>query len=95
MGETIVAAALRIQLLAVSTSIENEPMIFSKPAPARHNHLVHEIAELLDRVIEPNEQGFLTSTGRYVGRDEAWQIASVAGQIVDTLCQPLFSESIW
>lgn len=43
-------------------------------------------------------QGFLTSTGRFVSREEAWGIALAAGQIVRRVGGDegrLFSENLW
>lgn len=75
--------------------------IISLPKPARH----HTILQTLDTemqiggVINPQQQGFITSTGRYVNRTEAWYIALAAGQITrktsgeDT--PNLYSEDLW
>lgn len=93
-AETIVAAALCVQLPEVTPDIENAAMVFSKAAPARHHHLVHEVAALVGRPISPSEQGFITSTGRYVGRVEAMCIAEAAGQVKSDHVQ-LFSEDLW
>jgi hypothetical protein len=87
--ETIVAAA-----------IYHGGTIFL-PRPARH----HTILQAMDTemqiggVINPQQQGFITSTGRYVNRTEAWYIALAAGQITrktsgeDT--PNLYSEDLW
>ncbi|MEL4071706.1 hypothetical protein WKW50_16295 [Ochrobactrum sp. GPK 3] len=75
--------------------------IISLPKPARH----HTILQAMDTemqiggVINPQQQGFITSTGRYVNRTEAWYIAQAAGQIIrktsgeDT--PNLYSEDLW
>lgn len=74
--------------------------IISLPRPARH----HTILQTLDTemqiggVINPQQQGFITSTGRYVNRTEAWYIALAANQIIrksndDT--PNLYSEDLW
>lgn len=43
-----------------------------------------------------NTQGFLTSSGEFVGRNEAYKIAHEAGQIIRDLSQTvLYSESIY
>jgi hypothetical protein len=44
------------------------------------------------------DMGFVTSTGRYVGREEAWDIAKKVGQIIEREHQRegyLFSEDIY
>ena len=40
------------------------------------------IEAIQEHQLHGRNQGFLTSTGRYVGRREAWGLASEAGQIV-------------
>ena len=47
---------------------------------------------------EPLEQGFVTSDGRFVDREEAWRIAVDAGQVTEvaqTSRRELFSEDLW
>lgn len=44
--------------------------------------------------IHEREQGFLTNTNRFVGREEAGQIAFQSGQI-KTKTDHLFSEDVW
>lgn len=99
--ETIVAAALRIELAPIP-HIENEAMVFSKPKPARHHHLIHQVAGLIGRPVSPDEQGFLTNEGRYVSRRQAYHIARLSGQIpfeeriIPTPgTEKIFSEDLW
>lgn len=77
--------------------------IISLPPPARH----HTILQAMDLTMGmdainfgmPQCQGFLTSTGRYVGRVEAFYIASAAGQIKEKTGNKgeptLYSEDLW
>jgi hypothetical protein len=66
------------------------------PAPARHHnvlHLIHYIT-LVDHVF--GAQGFMTSEGRFVEREEAGQIALAAGQTDKLKWGPdLYSEDLW
>ncbi len=86
--ETIVAAA-----------VSRNGIIYSSPPPARHHTLMH----LLDvnhgtghDPFRPDEQGFLTSEGRFVGRRAAAGIAISAEQILETkFGAELFSEDLW
>jgi hypothetical protein len=66
--------------------------LFSLPAPARHSDVMHEFAHTCMR-----EQGFITSSGRFVGRAEAWTIAETALQIkkITGPAGVLFSEDLW
>jgi hypothetical protein len=87
--ETIVAAALKIQSMTISA-----------PPPARHHTLLHAIFNTYGErgpMIKATDQGFLTSTGRFVSREEAVTIAMAAGQIIKPKFQPqqLFSEDLW
>ena len=43
-------------------------LICSLPAPARHHTIMHALFKIEAR-LEELEQGFLTSTGRFVGRE--------------------------
>lgn len=41
------------------------------------------------------DQGFLTSTGRFVDREEAWTIAVAAGQVEKGAARDLWSEDLY
>lgn len=99
--ETIVAAALRLRspwrLVAGGYP---EYLVISAPPPARHHSLLHPLHVLLDRhAVGPDDQGFLTSAGRYVGREQALQVALAAGQpLIEHASRhatQLFSEDLW
>lgn len=75
-----------------------EPVVVSKPAPARHHHVIHEVAVATGKPVHPLAQGFVTSTGRFVDRKEAMVIALTAGQLLDPskMALPqLYSEDVW
>ena len=85
--ERIVSAAVRIGPTAVTF-----------PPPARHGDIMKAIHDINRKLlIKPSDQGFLTSTGRYVTRGEAQLIAVAAGQVSDepALRGELFSEDLW
>ncbi|MFA5898823.1 MAG: hypothetical protein WC829_06885 [Hyphomicrobium sp.] len=85
-GERVVAAAILF-----------DGIICVLPPPARHHTILHAIHALVpDRIIGPKEQGFVTDTGRFVGREEAAVIAVRAEQIeVPQYGRDLFSEDLW
>lgn len=93
MTETIIAAACRIV---------NDAGIYvaSVPKPGRHHHIFRALKASGEQcLILPDDQGFLTSTGCFVEREEAFLIASRAGQVNR---KPggydgpqLFSEDLW
>lgn len=71
-------------------------IMVSLPAPYRHAHVMHPTNIMAGRHVT-EQQGFLTSKGRFVPRDEAWKIAEVQGQIKQTTGSKgtLFSEDMW
>lgn len=84
VDETIIAAAVML-----------DDEVWQLPSPARHHHILWAIDQVLPgRAIEAHEQGFITNTGRYVGRTDARRIAIMAGQ-TDTDKPELFSEDLW
>lgn len=90
--------AIRRPEKIVSAAILVGDMAFSAPPPARHHTLLHALHEVSDKLfVGPSQQGFLTSAGRYVGREEALKIALAAKQIEAPKFQPhhLFSEDLW
>jgi hypothetical protein len=88
MSESIVKAALL-----------HKGVVFTLVLPgARHNHLFQALSELgilsNDDLAADTEQGFVTSDGRYVGRQDAVQLALAAGQIPEAR-RELFTEDLW
>lgn len=84
----------------VAVAITSKGMIFTKPAPTRHHNVLNDMSIVfgLDAIEHgiPENQGFLTSEGVYVGREEAAKIAIAAGQITKTNWgKHLFSEDLW
>ncbi len=85
--ETIVAAAMQYEGVTISL-----------PQPARHGQVMQSAEAFMTHYqIAASCQGFLTSTGRFVNRVQARQIAYVAGQNPDTTGneRDLFSEDLW
>lgn len=88
-SERITAAAIRFHGTVVSL-----------PPPARHHHCIRAAVHVgYDDWRPGHEQGFITSDGRFVDREEALRIATAAGQIIDDdSTRPhigLFSEDVW
>lgn len=101
-AETIVAAAIRVWNTTTTLTPPDYPEFFivSAPPPARHHSLIHPMSTMIGRWSKgPEDQGFLTSTGRYVGREEGLQIALASGQpMIDHPSRHatlLFSEDLW
>lgn len=87
--ETVVAAAISIEGLTLSL-----------PRPARHGQVL-QLSDIVfgDKYVGREVQGFLTSTGRFVTRVEAMNIAFLAKQRFRQKkpCAPpqLYSEDLW
>ena len=93
------AAASKERIIAAAISIEG--MTLSLPLPARHGQVLHAAINmhLADHMIHAATQGFLTSTGRFVNRVQAKQIAHLAGQPQmrpeSERTKDLYSEDLW
>ena len=86
MSERIVAAA-----------IMQRGKLYTLPAPARHADVIRVIAAETDQPVT-GDQGFITDSGRFVGRRQAFRIATEASQPLRNIaCAPgmLFSEHLW
>lgn len=105
MTETIVAAAIRVPVKAKwrkqmwnDQRIYPDKLTITAPPPARHFTLMHPIHTMLGSV-KFEDQGFITSSGRYVEREEALRIALASGQpMIDHPSRHsrwLFSEDLW
>lgn len=84
----------------VAAAVHAYGATWSLPRPHRHHHILWAIdkAGLCAMTPGPDAQGFLTSDGRFVGREEAANIAVAAGQITrDQMVskRDIFSEDLW
>jgi hypothetical protein len=81
--------------------------VWDVPQPGRHNDVINIYVYGMTQPPEGSaklrslrhfEQGFLTSTGRFVGREEALSIARAANQIIKRCGgdeDELYSENLW
>ena len=81
-------------------AINHEGRVYTLAAPNRHNHLIahaREVLELPKEACDVKNQGFVTSTGRFVTRKEAVGIARAARQLKRDIGRAtiLFSEDCW
>lgn len=81
----------------VGVALEHEGVLHSLPSPARHHDIIQILYKVYEDTIIPETEGFMTSTGRYVLREEALLIAKNANQLLPSHEHPteLFSESVW
>mgnify|MGYP000066440921 CR=1 FL=1 len=81
-----------MQIVGVAMRMIGGDTVISAPAPERHVHLIHGLADPLDW-----EQGFITCGGDFVNRVEAMKIAQAAGQkfVRPPYNDELFSENLW
>jgi hypothetical protein len=88
MNERIVAAAICY-----------DGIVYSVPPPGRHHTIAHHMGRNGLACEQQREQGFLTSLGRYVNREEACRIAQTAGQLEGRKktgsSHALYSEDLW
>ena len=66
--------------------------IYSIEIGRRHNDILARFGKLH---LDITQQGFYTSWGRFVNREEALQIAKEAGQVGETGCSKLYSEDLY
>ena len=74
------------------TNTLEDDEIYSIEIGRRHNDILARFGKSQLEVIK---QGFYTSYGRFVSREEALQIAKDAGQIKETDSNILFSEDLY
>ena len=83
----------------IETSAVKKPdgVVIDLPRPARHHNVIAKICEEpgVKYVGSDSVQGFITSEGRFVDRQEAFAIAANAGQIIIQSNHILFSEDLW
>lgn len=83
--ESILAAAIKTDDGNVAIALR----------PGRHPDIIHHLARSGFKTPIAGAQGFITSTGRFVGRVEAKKIAIEAGQLVESEYPQLYSEDLW
>ena len=78
-------------------AIRHKGVVYHAIRPGRHHHVFQTMHALGLHGESMREQGFLTSSGRFVDRREGLAIASAAGQIKDKTFPHdiLFSEDMW
>jgi len=78
-------------------AIVTEGKLFQLPKPKRHHHCIEMASQQLGKPVSNGTQGFITSSGRYVLREEALKIAKDANQLLERHrhATQLFSESVW
>jgi hypothetical protein len=88
--ETIILSAIK------TTTNENNIVVSAALQPhSRHCNIIHHLAKMGFLIPIKGEQGFITSTGRFVERAEAKKIAIDSGQIKETISSTLTSEDLW
>ena len=71
--------------------------LWSLPRPYRHHH-IFALAAFTGKGVDPSTQGFTTTLGRFVDRQEAAKVAAQAGQHMRRGHDPvstLYSEDLW
>lgn len=78
----------------VAAAIKRDDVVYTLPAPARHNDVIRMMVEQGVPPPISHKQGFVTSAGRFVDRTEAADIAYEAKQI-PAFVNLLMSEDVW
>lgn len=79
---------------AIKITINDETIIISGYRHGDCFNIVHKLCP--NKYINQDEQGFLTSSGRFVDRIEAKKIAKQANQLIrDSIFSKLISEDIY
>ena len=92
------------QISAAALLIDDQ--IITLPPPARHHHLIHAACSVgYTDYVAQSMQGFVTTYGRFVDREEAMVIARRANQVIPRTSgytegeindgPKLFSEDLW
>ena len=87
--------------MITAAAIRFEGLVWTLPRPARHHHIIQHIAEVTGATYVPGgkAQGFVDHMGRFVGRESAWGIARLCGQLKPRTpggeYHTLFSEDVW
>jgi hypothetical protein len=91
-------------LRIVAVAIRRDDLVLTIPRPARHHHIFHA-ADAAGFPLSHFDQGFVTSDGLFVEREEARRIAEAADQLIECRGQDgipfvrqhpeLFSEDVW
>jgi hypothetical protein len=80
-------------------AIRYESTVYSTTPPGRHHNVIWQMCEagLPSEACAMQNQGFVTSTGRFVDRYEGFRIAKAAGQLWRSPTPPnmLTSEDVW
>ena len=83
-----------------TAAIKVYDVVWTLPRPTRHHTLIQAWSQAHYKdgknasIPDGHEQGFVTNYGDYVGREEAANIAYLAGQIKEPK-KTLFSEDLW
>lgn len=83
--------------MIVAAAIKYGSLIHFLPQPARHNDIIAEMVKNGYPKPISGEQGFITSSGRFVNRELALSIADSYGQIIvkNGSKTKLYSEDLW
>lgn len=82
-------------------AITLDGIVYSLPAPNRHHNVIHYVIDVTDGDVRPYVQGFITSSGEFLDRKQAMQLAMANGQLNRRPGEQfyqgpeLYSEDLW
>ena len=80
--------------IALNAAIRKDGLLYVMERPYRHHDLIRGMALAGHSAPVGGEQGFITSEGRFVSREEAGVLAFSAGQ-TDRPIMSLLTENVW
>ena len=83
--------------IIVTAAVKYGDLIIMVERPGRHHNVLHQVYEMAGGAPTHGIQGFVTSYGRFVGRETGYEIANMNGQIRKKhgSAYYLFSEDMW
>lgn len=90
-NEKLILSAIKLSDECVVVKLQSE----DKMNKSRHCFIIRDMVQAGIKPPINGEQGFLTSTGRFVLREEGKEIVLASGQIKSTLSNTLCSEDLW
>lgn len=91
LKEKLILSAIKLSDECVVVKLQSK----DKMNKSRHCFIIKDIVVCGIKPPINGEQGFLTSTGRFVSREEGKEIALASGQIKSTFSGTLCSEDLW
>lgn len=97
-AQAILLSFSAVNNMIKAVAIHYRGTVWTMPAPCRHHHVIGNIVrDTRDYVFGDSVQGFITESGHFVDRFEAYKIAKENKQILpgQGKADRLYSEDLW